>query len=211
MRAEMRSLGDGGIHIHIYPAPGLQARTNDPLLKRHGISLLVGEAKTFNKSLIAENAMKELGLELVHISPDGGPVTNLTICLATANLNSRIRKEGLSVNVMWMQHDQVTGEQLPIDNRQIIFKQHFNCISSHHSSSKFRSHGKSLAEQENIHIGDLVYVKCDRDKTKARKRYLLLTSQITSIVCYGSIANPSSGQSCIAFTSYSVTKLNPSW
>ena len=71
--------------------------------------------KNPNKNPVAERAIEELGLELLNLSPEGGPVSDVTLALATANTNSRIRRDGLSVREVWTQRDQLTGEQLPID------------------------------------------------------------------------------------------------
>ena len=96
---EVKSLGDGGIHIRIDPAPGLVKLTNDPLLAQHGITLEVGRTKNVNKNPVAENAIKEFGLECLHIAPEGGPLSKLTVALATANMNARIRKGGRNASL----------------------------------------------------------------------------------------------------------------
>ena len=57
----MKSLGDGGAHIRVDLAPGLQALTNDPLFSQHGIILELGNTKNVNKNPDAEVAIKELG------------------------------------------------------------------------------------------------------------------------------------------------------
>jgi len=60
---EIRSRGDGGVSIRIDPAPGLQALKQDATLKSHSITLEFGQQKNINKNAVAENAIKELGLE----------------------------------------------------------------------------------------------------------------------------------------------------
>ena len=60
--AKVKSLGDGGAHIRVDPAPGLQALTNDPLFSQHGIILEMGNANIVNKTPVVEVAIKELGL-----------------------------------------------------------------------------------------------------------------------------------------------------
>ena len=72
------------------------------------------------KNPVAEHTIGELHVELLHINPKGRPTSSLTLALATANLNARIYKDGLSPSKIWTQFDQVTGEQLPLDNIQLI-------------------------------------------------------------------------------------------
>ena len=94
--AGLRLLGDNSINVHVDP-PGLVALVNDPALAKHGIQLEVSQVKNLNKNPVAEHATKELGIELLQLSPDGGPLSKVTLALVTGNLNSRIRRDGLSV------------------------------------------------------------------------------------------------------------------
>ena len=148
---EMRSCCRS-VEVRFDNASGLKAVESDSVLKSHDIILVFGETKNVNKNPVAEYAVKELGLECLHICPEGGPVTTVTLALATANMNSRIRYHGLSAKEVWTQHDQVTGDQLALDDRQIILKQH--C-------------------ERSLKVGDLVYIVSDGDKTKAREKYLV--------------------------------------
>lgn len=173
--ADIRTHGDSGSLIRVDPAPGLVKLTNDALLSRHGIKLEIGTIKNVNKNPIAEHAVMELGQELLHLSPEGGPVSQVTLALATANLNARLRHTGLSGRELWTQRDQVTAEQLPIDDRQVILTQHFMRTQNHYPSSKSKGHSKSISMDNSIQPGDLVYLYGDRDKTKARDRYLVIS------------------------------------
>ncbi len=170
--ADVRSLGDGGNIIRVGPASGLISLVNDRVFKSHRINLEIGMSKNVNKNPVAENAIKELGLEYLHMYPDGGPLTPLTLALATATMNARIRKGGLSGREIWTQRDQVTGEQLPINDRQIILQPQFSREQNHAASTKSKSHGKLNGRTPDIQTGDLVYLIMDRDKTRARDKYL---------------------------------------
>ena len=112
--SQLRSLHDGGATVCVDPAPGFCALATDPILLSHGITSEIGRVKNPNKNPVAERAIEELGLELLNLSPKGGPVSDVTLALATANTNSRIRRDGLSAREVWTQRDQLTGEQLPI-------------------------------------------------------------------------------------------------
>ncbi len=169
----VRSLGDGGIYIRVDPAPGFTALANDSMLKQHGINLVIGHAKNVNKNPIAERAIQELGLECLHLSPEGGPISSVTLALATANLNSRIRGSGLSAHEIWTQRDQVTGQQLPIDDTQIISQLHASRELNHPFSSKAKAHNKTSGPVCSLEVGHLVYLKADRDKTRVRDKYIV--------------------------------------
>jgi hypothetical protein len=155
------------------PAPGLVAVVDDPILKEQGIALEIGRVKNCNKNPVAERAIEELGLECLHMSPEGGPLTRMGLALATANMNSRIRKGGLSAREVWTQRDQVSGLQLPIADRQLILSQHHDRVQNHPASSRSKAHVKVPTSEPPLQVGDLVNLKGDRDKTKARDRYLV--------------------------------------
>ena len=168
MRSCCRSVED-----RVDNATGLKALESDSVLKSNDIILVFGETKNVNKNLVAEYGVKELGLECLHICPEGGPITTVTLALATANMNSRIRHHGLSAKEVWTQRDQVTGDQLALDDRQIILKQHCEHSLNHGANAQSKSKGKGSYTLPHIQVGDLVYIVSDGDKTKAREKYLV--------------------------------------
>ena len=175
MCASILPTGHDIVHIRVDPAPGFVALTSDSTLKKLGIVIDVGRVKNVNKNPVAERAVEELGLECLRLSPEGIPLTPVTLALATAQMNSRIRKEGLSAWEVWTQRDQVTGEQLPIEDRQLILCQHHTRNQNHAASATSKAHGKTTSGAVPIQVGDLVYLKGERDKTKARDKYLVVS------------------------------------
>ena len=175
--AEVKSLCDAPISIRVDPAPGFCALVNDPVLRKHNISLDVGNSKNPNKNPVAENAIQELGRECLNITPEGGPLSPVTLALATANINSRLRSSGLSARELWTQRDQITGEQLPITDRQIILSKHFSRTQNHGSSAVSKSGGKTKGPEPSLRIGDLVFLYGDGDKTHARDKYIVTDVQ----------------------------------
>ena len=173
--SQLRSLHDGGATVRVDPAPGFCALATDPILLSHGITLEIGRVKNPNKNPVAERAIEELGLELLNLSSEGGPVSDVTLALATANTNSRIRHDGLSAREVWTQRDQLTGEQLPIVDRQLILSQNYSCQQNHASSAKSKARGCTNLPSASISVGDLVFLKGDKDKLKAREKYLVIS------------------------------------
>ena len=102
-----------------------------------------GRYKNANKNPVAKHAIDELGLELLKLWPEGGPVSDFTITLAMANTNSRIRHDGLSAREVWTQLDQQTEEQLPKVDRQLIRSQNYSHQQNHTSSTKSKAHGRT--------------------------------------------------------------------
>ena len=66
------------------PSPGLKALVDDPLLKKHRITIELGQAKNLNKNPVAERAVQELETELLRQEPLGGAVSPLTLAVATS-------------------------------------------------------------------------------------------------------------------------------
>ena len=160
--------------IRVDNAPGFRMLASNPLLPQHNIQLELGHSKNVNKNPIAEHAIGELGCELLHIALEGGAVSALTLTVATTNMNMRIRKYVLSAREIWTQRDQVSGEQLPIDDRKLILDQHTERQNKHEPSAISKAHGKGPSSAASFHIGDLVYLTADRDKTKARQKYMIV-------------------------------------
>ena len=102
-------------------------------------------------------------------------MSDVTLALATANTNSRIRRDGLSAHEVWTQRDQLTGQQLPIVDRQIILSQHFSRQQNHTPSAKSKARGRNEVPSAAVSVGDLVFLKCDKDKLKAREKYLVVS------------------------------------
>ena len=93
---EMRPLDGPSAVIRTDPAQGFRYLLNDELLHQHRLSLEIGRVKNPNKNPVAEKAVQELDNELRKQEPHGGPISPMTLYVAIARLNSRIRSRGLS-------------------------------------------------------------------------------------------------------------------
>ena len=160
--------------IRTVPAPGFVALLNDQVLSKHRLSIELGDAKNSNKNPIAERAIREVREELLRQEPLGGPVTPVTLAVATACLNSRIRSRGLSARELWTQRDQFQNRQIPLTDLDVILKQHEQRLSNHPLSEKSKNPLQKPFIQHNLEVGDIVYLNSDRNKSKARNRYLLV-------------------------------------
>lgn len=167
---------DGPIAIvRVDPAPGFVALKDDSLLQQLRIGIEIGRIKNINKNPVAERAIQELEEELLQKEPGGGAVTQLDLSIAIARLNARIRFSGVSSRELWTQRSQFTHEQIPISDREVILEQ-YNCRTQNHSSSSLSKHksGKFIPSPS-LNVGDLVYLYSDKDKSRARNRYLIVS------------------------------------
>jgi hypothetical protein len=163
--------------VRVDPAPGFIALQNDPTIHRLGMSLEIGRVKNVNKNPVAEKAVAEVEEELRRHAPDGSSVTPVELSLAISRLNSRLRRRGISAHEMWTHRDQFSNAQLPINDLDIIAAQHKQRLDNHPHSERSKNPRKSIAvpSAQNITVGDLVYLSTDRDKTKSRSRYLVVS------------------------------------
>ena len=128
---ELRPMDGLPAVIRTDPAPGFKALVDDPLLKKHRITIELGQAKNPNRNPLAQRAVQELETELLRQEPLGGAVSALTLAVATSTLNSRIRSRGLSSREMWTQRDQFLNQQLPLADDHLIALQHEQRLSNH--------------------------------------------------------------------------------
>ena len=156
-------------------APGFVALVNDQLLHKHGINIELGRVKNQNKNPIAERAVQELEQEILRQDPLCKTVSPLTLSLATARMNTRIRSTGLSAREMWTQRDQSTNSQIPLSDQKIILHKHEQHLYNHPFSEKSKAPSGKYSIPADIHVGDLVYLYRDRDKSRARDRYLVVS------------------------------------
>ena len=163
------------------PPPGFKALTNDQLLKHHRITIDLGHAKSQNKNPVAETAVQELENQLLRHDPLRGPVSLLTLAVATANLNARIRSRGLSSREMWTQRDQFSNHHIPLHDQNIIVQQNEQSITNHTHSEKAKAPISRRHPTNHIIVGDLVYLFSNHNKTRARNRYLVV--EVTGSFC----------------------------
>ena len=159
--------------VRVDSAPGWKALKNDECLRKHNITIELGREKNKNKNPVAEKGVEELELEILKQQPLPGPVSSLTLSLATARLNARIRSRGLSSREMFFQRDQVSNQQLPLDDMDLIEKQHTARLQNHPYSEKSKAPNREYPIPISVSVGDLVYLHSDRDKTMARDRYIV--------------------------------------
>lgn len=143
------------------------------MLKLHGIVLDFGRVKNPNKNPVAEKAVQELEKEFLRNDPSGSAVSSLTLQLCTDNLNSMIRDRGLSAKEILLQREQYTGKQIELNDALLSQQKKSIREKNHAPSASSKARGKSCTEQK-IVMGDLVFIKSELKKDKARDRYIVV-------------------------------------
>ncbi|OWF35978.1 hypothetical protein KP79_PYT26060 [Mizuhopecten yessoensis] len=117
--------------IRTDPAPGFKSLVNDVTLAKYRLSVELGRAKTVNKNPVAEKAIQELETGILRQDPLCRAVTPIILSLATARLNTRIRKRGMSAREMLFQRDQFYNRQIPVEDQSLLMQQHDDRNKNH--------------------------------------------------------------------------------
>ncbi|CAC5386069.1 unnamed protein product [Mytilus coruscus] len=109
-------------------------------------------------------------------NPSSPVLTPLTLSLVTARQNTRIRNRGLSAREMWTQRDQFSNNQIPLTVQNLIITQHEQRLNfkNHPHREKTKCPSGKLPVCPDLEIGEIVYLRCDLNKTKSRDRYLVV-------------------------------------
>ena len=161
--------------IRVDPATGFVSLKNTNALQHLGVSFEVGRIKNINKNPVAEKAVQELEEELLRQEPGEGPVTEVGLVVATARLNARLRNQGLSSRELWTQRNQFSNEQIPLSDLQHIMEKHTDRQTNHPFSEQAKGGRSPTPSTTPLQVGNLVYVKADRDKSRVRDRYIIVS------------------------------------
>ena len=167
--------------IRTDPHSSLKSLAQDKSLSEENIILELGSPKNVNKNAVAEKAIQELRREILSLSPEGNKISELTLAKALLNLNTRIRHTGRSSRELWLRRDQFTGEPLNFHDHDISNQQFNMRQSSHESSAKYASRHAPPVQLPQVHIGDQVYVKSDKSKSKCRDPFFVVGKDKDSV------------------------------
>jgi hypothetical protein len=119
-----------------------------------------------------ERAVQEVNEHILRLDLCAQAISPLMLARAIASVNSVLR----SSREMLTQRDQFTNHQLPVSDRDLLSQKHLLRPSNHSSSEKYKTPSGLHPKKEDISIGDLVYIYADRNKSKARDRYLVVST-----------------------------------
>lgn len=74
---------------------------------------------------------------------------------------------------MWTQRDQFSNNQLPVADHELILSQQELRQKNHIHSERAKCPSGRFPALPNLCVGDIVYLRCDLNKSKSRDRYLV--------------------------------------
>ena len=123
MVSSVRPNPQSKISIRVDNATGFLPLKNDLVLNSYNIYLDFGRIHNKDKNPVIEKCIRELGSEMLRLTPDGGQITEEQLSIVVNQLNSRIRGRGLSSWEILHQRDQYTGEQLELNDLKLSEEQ----------------------------------------------------------------------------------------
>ena len=162
-----------GCVIRVDHAPGFKALENDKLLQSVGIKVDFGRIKNKNSNPSIDKSIQEVEYELKCLVPSGGMITPAVLATALSNFNHRIRSNGLSAKEILLRRENYTSEPINFDDKGIQMFRYEKRLQNHPYSEKSKSHNSTMKENDLIAKGDIVHLKLEGSKHKARELYLV--------------------------------------
>ena len=160
--------------VRVDTAPGLAKLTREKSLLKYGMKLDPGQAKNKDSCAKVDKAMSELRRELEVLNPVERTLTTEDLCLAVANLNSRIRHSGLSAREIMFQRSQTTDENIHLEDKNLQESTELLRTKNLQYSAKSKSNQSSKsAESARAEAGNLVYLKGEKEKGSSRHLYIV--------------------------------------
>ena len=111
--------------------------------------------------------------EIKRLAPKAGPISAGLLAVAVGNTNSRVRKCGLSAKEILTKREHFSGKSLRFNDKDISSSRYDDRIQNHESSAKSKALGAPPAQKAQVSVGDIVHVKSEGSKHKARDYYLI--------------------------------------
>ena len=159
--------------IRIDAAPGFQSLKADKTLSSYGITLDFGRIKNKNSNATIDKGIQELENELLRIEREGKALTPLALEEALNRLNTRIRSRGLSSKEIILRRDQSSGKEIDVKDSTLSHQHDHLRQQNHLPSALSKARGGNIAQNANVQVGDLVFVKHEGSKYKTRDQYIV--------------------------------------
>ena len=88
-------------------------------------------------------------------------------------LNTRVRNRGLSAKEIILKRDQFTQQTNDVEDTMLTEQQTLIRTNNHTPSSRSKAAAKSKASDAPVVVGDLVYIKSERQTNMARDGYII--------------------------------------
>merc|ERR1711867_256563 len=90
-----------------------------------------------------------------------------------SNMNGLIRNQKYSALEAWTKRNMKTGDQIEIEDNDLIQGKYNQRLKSHEPSAKHKAKGKIAQPYQNVDVGQLTYLYSDASKLKPREKYLI--------------------------------------
>ncbi|KAJ8347455.1 hypothetical protein AAFF_G00199510, partial [Aldrovandia affinis] len=95
------------------------------------------------------------------------------LVIEVGNAKTSTKTQSLRRLFKSFKHDQFSNRQLPVNDQELIMKQHSQRVTNHPYSVRSKTPSGRVAAPPTIRPGDLVYLYGDQNKSKACDRYLV--------------------------------------
>ena len=159
--------------VRVDTAPGFLALRDDDVLNSSGITLDFGRIKNKDSNSVVDKGIQELETELLKHGATGC-LTPLQLQQSVDTLNSRIRNRHLSAKEIIFKRDQYSNAAIDVKDNDLSAAQRSKRAQNHLPSSLAKAGPNAVATKTvAFKVGDLVYIKTERDKHKPRDRYII--------------------------------------
>ena len=161
--------------IRVDQAPGFRKLMNKQSnLLELGIRLELGEVKNKNSLAIVDRKMAELRKEMRKLAASNNVLNVRILAQATAAVNEKIRHSGLSSKEILFSRDQLTKENIPIEDKNIASKTMVKREKDNLYTGRSKATVKRESKPANAKKGQLVFLKENCSKTHRRDMYMVV-------------------------------------
>ena len=107
--------------------------------------------------------------------PRGGKLSEILLAKATEVLNKIIRHSGYNSQELLTNKDQSTGAKLDLSDLKLSDLQWKMRVGNHGPSAKHQSRDAKPPEKNNVDLGDIILLKSEKSKHKAREKYFVVS------------------------------------
>ena len=181
--------------IRVDTAPGLTAMINHSrkAFSEAEIEIEPGDVKNKNSCAKVDKTMAELRSILRSESPEGSPLSEMNLQKATETLNMKIRNMNLSAREIMFSRMQTNNENIILDDKLLSDTQFNNRKKANIAATKTK-HVVAVpdAEDEDVQLHSLVFLKHDvaKDKSKVRDLYIVMDLEPESKISIQKVLHP---------------------
>ena len=167
---------ENGTTVQVDAATSFQslAESKGKSLSKFKIQLDIGRVHNKQKNPIAENAIKEFRKEWLRLKPNGESLNDIELATITSTINSRIRLNGLAPKEVMLKRSIHDHHDIQVQDVSESSDQYKRRVKSNNQAKLKDSLIYKRPLNPDINVGDLVYLKSDLSKSRAREEYIVV-------------------------------------